>query len=207
MAVNAKGALVIEDRAEAIQTAVSRAGEDDVILIAGKGHEDYQEIQGVKHHFSDFEEGLKALRIRYEGLNDMPKAKATLKEFSDFIGGAAEIVGDPETSFSSLTFDSRQVSAGSLFFCIRAARDGHAFIGAAKEKGAVAAVVDHYVEGEEIPQVIVKDTRQALLQSAASWRKLFRIPVVAIAGQTVKRQPPNCSDLFFWPNTGPAKWL
>lgn len=111
MAVNAKGALVIEDRAEAIQTAVSRAGEDDVILIAGKGHEDYQEIQGVKHHFSDFEEGLKALRIRYEGLNDMPKAKATLKEFSDFIGGAAEIVGDPETSFSSLTFDSRQVSA------------------------------------------------------------------------------------------------
>ena len=186
MAVNAKGALVIEDRSEAIRTAVSQAGEDDVILIAGKGHEDYQEIQGIKHHFSDFEEGLKALRIRYEGLDDMPKAKATLKEFADFIGGAAEIVGDPETSFSSLTFDSRQVSAGSLFFCIRAARDGHAFIGAAKEKGAVATVVDHYVEGVEIPQVIVKDTRQALLQSAASWRKLFRIPVVAIAGSNGK---------------------
>ncbi len=186
MAVNAKGAIVIEDRAEAIQAAVSQAGEDDVILIAGKGHEDYQEINGIKHHFSDFEEGLKALKIRYEGLDDMPKAKATLKEFADFSGGVSQIVGDPETSFSSLTFDSRQVTAGALFFCIRAARDGHAFIGAAKEKGAAAAVVDHYVEGAEIPQIIVKDTRQALLQSAASWRKLFRIPVVTIAGSNGK---------------------
>lgn len=186
MAVNAKGAVVIEDRAEAIQAAVNQAGEDDVILIAGKGHEDYQEIQGIKHHFSDFEEGLKALKIRYEGLDDMPKAKATLREFAAFAGGSTEIVGDPETMFSSLTFDSRQVTKGSLFFCIRAARDGHAFIGAAKENGAVAAVVDHFVEGIKIPQIIVDDTRRALLHSAASWRKWFKIPVVTVAGSNGK---------------------
>ena len=46
---------VIEDRREAIAAAVDMACPGDVILIAGKGHEDYQEIQGVKHHFDDRE--------------------------------------------------------------------------------------------------------------------------------------------------------
>lgn len=51
-----RSTLVIEDRAAAIQTACTLAQANDVILIAGKGHEDYQIIQGVKHHFDDHEE-------------------------------------------------------------------------------------------------------------------------------------------------------
>jgi len=47
--------LVIEDRETAIKTACMLAQKDDVILIAGKGHEDYQIIKGVKHHFDDHE--------------------------------------------------------------------------------------------------------------------------------------------------------
>ena len=47
--------LVIEDREAAIKTACMLAQKDDVILIAGKGHEDYQIIKGVKHHFDDHE--------------------------------------------------------------------------------------------------------------------------------------------------------
>ncbi|WP_294080217.1 UDP-N-acetylmuramoyl-L-alanyl-D-glutamate--2,6-diaminopimelate ligase [Proteiniphilum sp. UBA5384] len=49
-------ALTIVDRREAIKTACALAQAGDVILIAGKGHEDYQEIKGVKHHFDDKEE-------------------------------------------------------------------------------------------------------------------------------------------------------
>ena len=48
--------LVITDRREAIRTASRMAGPGDIILIAGKGHETYQEINGVKYHFSDREE-------------------------------------------------------------------------------------------------------------------------------------------------------
>ncbi|MCH5176435.1 MAG: UDP-N-acetylmuramoyl-L-alanyl-D-glutamate--2,6-diaminopimelate ligase [Prevotellaceae bacterium] len=48
--------LSIVDRREAIRTACMMAEKGDVILIAGKGHEDYQEVQGVKHHFDDKEE-------------------------------------------------------------------------------------------------------------------------------------------------------
>ena len=50
-----KKVLSIADRREAIKTAVMLAEKGDVILIAGKGHEDYQEIKGVKHHFDDRE--------------------------------------------------------------------------------------------------------------------------------------------------------
>ena len=55
---------VIEDRRAAIAHALRHADARDVILIAGKGHEDYQEIGGVKHHFSDLEEASIALAAR-----------------------------------------------------------------------------------------------------------------------------------------------
>ena len=45
----------IVDRKQAIKTAVNMAGPEDIVLIAGKGHEKYQEIKGVKHHFDDKE--------------------------------------------------------------------------------------------------------------------------------------------------------
>lgn len=50
-----KKVISIIDRKEAIRTACMMARKGDVILVAGKGHEDYQEIKGVKHHFDDKE--------------------------------------------------------------------------------------------------------------------------------------------------------
>lgn len=56
--------LRIADRREAIRTAVMLAKKGDVILIAGKGHETYQEVNGVRHHFDDREELRKAFEKR-----------------------------------------------------------------------------------------------------------------------------------------------
>lgn len=56
--------LRIADRHEAIKAAVMMANSGDVILIAGKGHETYQEVMGVKHHFDDREELRKAFLLR-----------------------------------------------------------------------------------------------------------------------------------------------
>ncbi|MFV8358611.1 UDP-N-acetylmuramoyl-L-alanyl-D-glutamate--2,6-diaminopimelate ligase, partial [Flavobacterium sp. XS1P32] len=52
---NYKKMLTITDRKQAIKTAVQLAQPNDIILIAGKGHETYQEINGVRHHFDDME--------------------------------------------------------------------------------------------------------------------------------------------------------
>ena len=54
--------LCITDRAQAIKTATILAKRGDVILVAGKGHEDYQEVRGVKHHFDDREQLRKLFR-------------------------------------------------------------------------------------------------------------------------------------------------
>ena len=54
----------IVDRREAIAQVLATAGANDVVLIAGKGHEDYQEINGVRHPFSDVEEALIGLKKR-----------------------------------------------------------------------------------------------------------------------------------------------
>ncbi|EWS52530.1 UDP-N-acetylmuramoyl-L-alanyl-D-glutamate--2,6-diaminopimelate ligase [Methylibium sp. T29] len=55
---------VIEDRRAAIARAIGSAEARDVLLIAGKGHEDYQEIAGVKQPFSDVAEARQALAAR-----------------------------------------------------------------------------------------------------------------------------------------------
>lgn len=54
-AIQRKKTLIISDRKEAVKAAVMLAQKEDVILIAGKGHENYQDIKGVKYHFDDKE--------------------------------------------------------------------------------------------------------------------------------------------------------
>jgi len=56
----------IEDRAQAIRTAISNASPGDIVLVAGKGHEDYQDIKGVKHPFDDRKVAKVAINSRRE---------------------------------------------------------------------------------------------------------------------------------------------
>jgi UDP-N-acetylmuramoyl-L-alanyl-D-glutamate--2,6-diaminopimelate ligase len=62
---NYKKSLSIEDREQAIKTACQLANANDIILIAGKGHETYQEINGVRHDFDD----MKMVKKILEQLN------------------------------------------------------------------------------------------------------------------------------------------
>ncbi|KQV60959.1 UDP-N-acetylmuramoylalanyl-D-glutamate--2,6-diaminopimelate ligase [Pelomonas sp. Root1217] len=64
IAVAAPDAIVVEAREEAIRAAVMNAGSRDIVLIAGKGHEDYQEVNGVRRPFSDVGEARAALLER-----------------------------------------------------------------------------------------------------------------------------------------------
>ncbi len=59
---------VIEDRREAVDYAVQHAADQDVLLLAGKGHEDYQDLGGVKHPYSDIDQARAALARRRAGV-------------------------------------------------------------------------------------------------------------------------------------------
>jgi UDP-N-acetylmuramoyl-L-alanyl-D-glutamate--2,6-diaminopimelate ligase len=65
LGLSRRGSVEVQaDRAKAIAETVAQAAPQDVILLAGKGHEDYQEIAGVKHAFSDQAHASAALRNR-----------------------------------------------------------------------------------------------------------------------------------------------
>ena len=77
--------------------------------------------------------------------------------------------GDDAVALTSVDFDSRRVSAGSLFCCLRGAQsDGHAFAAGARSAGAAALLVDHVID-VDLPQVVVADTRSAMGRLAAAF--------------------------------------
>ena len=94
--------------------------------------------------------------------------------------------GDPETKVAGVSHDTRNVKKGDLFTAIRGSRlDGHRFLQQAAQKGAVAAVVSRGMS-VKLPQVLVKDTTQALGQLGKSQRLQWNGPVVAVTGSVGK---------------------
>ncbi len=101
-----------------------------------------------------------------------------------------------DVRFAAVSTDSRNIKAGDLFIALRGEHfDGHEFVAAALQSGAVAALVNADSCGSETPHpifdprsslLLVEDSRRALGQLAAHWRKQFDIPLVAITGSNGK---------------------
>lgn len=99
---------------------------------------------------------------------------------------SAELFGG-DASFLSVSTDSRAVTAGQLFIALTGPRfDGHAYLAEVASKGAVAALVERYVENAPLPQLVVADTRLALGLLGAMNRAAFSGPVAAITGSSGK---------------------
>jgi murE/murF fusion protein len=147
------------DRREAIRAAIAAAQRGDVVLIAGKGHEPYQELAGRRLPFSDVDEARAALAPREtDMLTPRPQALG------------ATVVG-PDARFESISTDSRTVERGALFVALRGDKfDGHDYVGAARERGAAAAMVERVAgvasQAAGMPLLVVGDAKQAL----GAWR-------------------------------------
>src|SRR6184192_2735465 len=77
-----------------------------------------------------------------------------------------DVLGRAPVGLRDLAYDTRALSQGSLFFCVRGAHvDGHDLAGEAIERGAVALVVEHPVEAR-VPQLVVPSTRAAMAVAA-----------------------------------------
>lgn len=150
-----QGAPAIElDRAKAILAAIWQARPADVILVAGKGHETYQETAGRRTPFDDREWARFALSWR----------------------------GVP-----AIVTDTRAIEPGQIFLALEGDRhDGHDYVAQAAERGAAAVIVARRIEGADIPQFLLGDTRQALTRIAAAWRARFDLPLIAVTGSNGK---------------------
>jgi len=183
---------VIENRAEAIRYAVGSAAPADVILLAGKGHEDYQEIAGARFPFSDARHAEAALQARAAGAAAAGAEPApaptmmTLGEASQMLPGA-HLVGDPATPVARVHSDTRSLAPGDLFVALRGERfDANDYLAEARAAGAAAVLCERGIESSGLPGLVVADTRAALGELAAAWRRRFALPLVAVAGSNGK---------------------
>ena len=91
-----------------------------------------------------------------------------------------------DVMFTACSTDSRSLQAGALFIALQGERfDGHAFIAAAREAGATAALVQNDSE-YDMPLLKVADTRKAMGYLAGDWRRRFTLPLIAVTGSNGK---------------------
>ncbi|MGF6167232.1 UDP-N-acetylmuramoyl-tripeptide--D-alanyl-D-alanine ligase [Pseudomonas moraviensis] len=108
----------------------------------------------------------------------------TLSELTNAL--EARLIGN-DASFDGVSIDSRAIQPGQLFIALTGPRfDGHDYLNDVAGKGAVAALVEREVADSALPQLLVKDTRQALGQLGALNRAAFTQPVAAVTGSSGK---------------------
>jgi UDP-N-acetylmuramoyl-tripeptide--D-alanyl-D-alanine ligase len=99
----------------------------------------------------------------------------------------SKLFGDAETMVERIHTDTRTIQRGDLFVALSGEQfDGNAFVEEAIDKGAVAAVAQHGLAKNAVQGLEVADTKIALGQIAAHWRKQFVLPLIAVTGSNGK---------------------
>ena len=111
----------------------------------------------------------------------------TISRAAAVCGGRICGEGDFDAELGSVVIDSRAVSEGDFFVAYKGERvDGHDYISAAFDKGAVCCLAQRVPEGETRPLILVPDVQTALEQICAEYRRTLRLPVIGITGSVGK---------------------
>ena len=193
------------DRRTAIRAAIAEATPGDVVVIAGKGHEDYQILGTKKIHFDDREEAATAAGEREQRL---------IAGLARDAGG--ELLGDGTLMSDRIVIDSRSVAPGALYVAIRGeTHDGHRFCLDAVKAGATAVMVDRdgnrwapaaapellapELRDLRSAAIVVEDTRIALGKIARAHRRAWAddsrrlIAITGSAGKTTTKELARCA--------------
>jgi UDP-N-acetylmuramoyl-tripeptide--D-alanyl-D-alanine ligase len=110
----------------------------------------------------------------------------TLTQAHALLPGSVRI-GDGELRVARVHTDTRSLQPGDLFVAIKGERfDAHDFLPQAKAAGAVAAIAEHGLAEAGLPGLQVADTRRALGELAAAWRRRCELPLIAVTGSNGK---------------------
>ncbi|AKJ27866.1 UDP-N-acetylmuramoyl-tripeptide--D-alanyl-D-alanine ligase [Caldimonas brevitalea] len=110
----------------------------------------------------------------------------TLELAQTLLPGATR-VGAADVQVRRVHTDTRTLQAGDLFVAIKGERfDAHDFLAQAQAAGAVAAIAERGLAEAGLPGLLVADTRAALGELAAGWRRRFELPLVAVTGSNGK---------------------
>jgi MurE/MurF fusion protein len=193
-----RGFLVLPSREEAIATAISAAGSEDIVLIAGKGHEKYQIGPEGRRFFDDCLEAQEAL------------TRWNCASIGKAIGGS--FAGSPAgPAFRQVSTDSRTLAAGDIFVALQGDNfDGHDFLPQAVASGAACLIVSKvaaFAKYTDLPRFLVQDTQAALGALAAYRRRLLRslsrpllIGITGSCGKTTVKEMTAAILYRQWPD-------
>lgn len=194
---NETGFVLVPERSTAIAAAIEAAGAGDIVLIAGKGHEDYQITESGKRFFDDTLEAKKALSgWLLESL--LLATGGNLQDHDQVVG-----------SLGSVSTDSRMVRKNDIFVALQGERfDAHDYAVDVAKVGAGCLILHRQPESSlSSPVILVKDTEKALGDMAAYRRKCMQAlsdpVIVGITGSSGKTTLKEmCFSIFKkqWPD-------
>jgi len=186
-----RGYDIIVNRRVAIRTAVRCANPEDVILICGKGHENYQISSKGKIFFDDRIEAHMQLQAKSGTLHTWK-----LEWIQQVTGGQLLLPVDNSVTFNNISTDTRTIQAGDLFIALKGENfDGGIFSQKAIDKGAAGLLINHLPGHRKpdldfprsVPVLLVPDTGIALAQLAGFLRRWNNdLQVLAITGSSGK---------------------
>jgi murE/murF fusion protein len=168
----------ISNRAEAIKRAVFDLKTGDILVVAGKGHENTQEYGKIKKLFSDQKEIKKNIKIKNQTLSNNLKLNI-LKELSNSSRLSTKL------KFKNASINSKEINKNDIFFAIKGKnKDGNLFIKEAFKNGASLAVTDKFKNDKK--QIRTKDTLKFLTEASSILRENNDSKIIAITGSSGK---------------------
>ena len=177
-----KQIFIEPDREKGIQLAIEKAHANDIVVIAGKGHETYQIFKDKTIQFDDRKIASKFL-MRNSTLD------LTVQEVAKIINGTI-VKENPDITITNISTDTRTLNRGDLYVPLKGENfDGHDFLEIALKQGAAAVMVKQGSSKlcpKNISCIEAEEPLFAYMQLAKNHRRKFNIPVIAVTGSNGK---------------------
>jgi len=176
--INKSKLYEIANRSEAIKKAVLDLKTNDILIIAGKGHENTQDYGKNKRLFSDKKEILKNVKIKNRNLSSDIKLNI-LNEISNLTNISLK------TKIKNASINSKEIKKNDIFFAIKGKnKDGNLFIKDAFKRGASIAVVNK--SNKKLKEIKVKNTLKFLTKASSILRESTKGKIIGITGSCGK---------------------
>ena len=179
--INNKKLYEIASRSKAIKEAVLNLKTGEILVVAGKGHENIQDYGDTRNFFSDKKNILKCIKIKNKNLSKDLKINI-LREISN-----TNIISI-KTKINNASINSKEIKKKDIFFAIKGKyKNGNLFVKEAFDKGASLAIVNKFDKSIKASrQIKVKDTLKFLTDSSKILRENSSSNIIAITGSCGK---------------------
>ena len=179
MDINKKKLIEISSRKIAINSAIKNIQSNEIVIVAGKGHESYQEYKNRKY-FSDKDCILKSIKEKNKNLNNSWKTNIIEEKIEKKLSNNIKI--------NEACINSKEIKKNNIFFGIKGKKtDGNKFANEALKQGASISIVDKNYGPKVKNKIEVKNTLKFLTECASRAREssnIFAIGITGSAGKT-----------------------